>query len=135
MYICSRLSTNNSQVGDTKSQALLENNNNKSNIDQLLPDEIVTTTQLFIPTNPTHMIPSQTSLIPNVPQYDNNIRKQESRRRRRQRRRQHRREHQEALRWQQAQQRRQREQRRWQREQQQQQQIRHRQRRQQRYEQ
>jgi hypothetical protein len=74
------------------SELLFGNNENTTNLDQLLAVEIVTTSQPLIQFNTTNMIPSQTQLMHNVSQHYSVTRRQQARRRRRQRQRQRRRE-------------------------------------------
>ncbi len=81
------MSANNSQIGNTPSELLFGNNENKSNLDQLLSVEIATTSQPLIQFTTTDMIPTEIPLIPHVPETSNITRRQEGRRRRRQRQR------------------------------------------------
>jgi hypothetical protein len=105
------MSANSSQIGHTPSETLLQSNQNKSNIDQLLPEEMIITSQSLIPFTTTNMIPSQTPGIYNVAEPDIILtRRQLARRRQRQRRRQRKREQREERRLQQRQQRQQQEQ-------------------------
>jgi hypothetical protein len=95
-----RMNTNNTQIGHIPTESLVENNNdNDSNIDQLLSSEtVIISQQPMIQFNATNMIPSQIPLIPSriqlvtshVSQYENPTRRQLGRRRRRQRQRQRR---------------------------------------------
>lgn len=101
------MSTNNSQIAHTPLEALSENNESESNIEQLLSVSIITTSQPTMPFNTTNMIPSQIPVISNTPQHNNLNRRQEGRRRRRRWQRQRRREQREALRQHQEEQRRQ----------------------------
>ncbi len=110
-----RMSTNNSQIGNTPSEPLINNTENETNIDQLLSVEIVTTSQSsLIQLNPINM-------IPNIQLHGNILRPQHARRGRQQQQYQQRQE------WQQQQEE--------QRQQQQERQRRRRERNQQRYEQ
>ncbi len=88
------MSVNNSRIGNTLLEPLFENNENKSNQDQLPSVEIATTSQPLIQFTTTNMIPSQIQLIPPVSETSNISKRQESRIRRRQRRCQRRREQQ-----------------------------------------
>lgn len=86
-----RMSTQNSQIAYTPSEALSENNQNESNIDQLLSVQIITTSQsssmLF---NTTNMIPSQIPMFSNTTEHNhnnnNNLTQRQEGRRRRERR-------------------------------------------------
>ncbi|CAF2890513.1 unnamed protein product [Rotaria sp. Silwood2] len=87
------MSTNNSQIGNTPAESIINNTDNEANIDQLLSVEIVITSQSSIQLNMTNMIPSQTPIIPNPTPNIPNLqedefrrRTREARRRRRQRR-------------------------------------------------
>ncbi len=91
-----RMTANNSQIGNIPLEPLFGNNENKSNIDQLIFVEIATTSQPLIQFTAANMIPSQISLIPHVPETSNIKIRQEGRRGRRQHRRQRRREQREA---------------------------------------
>jgi len=88
------MNTNNSQIGNSPLENLFQNNNNQSDIDQLLSDVIVVNSQPLIQFNTTNnMIPSQIPLIPNAaPEHNNLSRRQEGRQRRRRRQRERRRE-------------------------------------------
>jgi hypothetical protein len=71
------MSQNNSQIGHTPSEALPENNENESNIDQLLSVQIITINQsASMPFNTTNMIPSQIPVISNAPGHNNLTRRQ-----------------------------------------------------------
>ncbi len=95
------MNTNNSQIGDTPLELFSRNNENKSNLDQLLSVEIVTTSQSLIQFTTTNMIPSQIPLIPQVSEHENLSTRQRGPRRPPQRRRQRTREHREEQRRQQ----------------------------------
>jgi hypothetical protein len=89
------MSSNKSQIGITPFEALFEDNNNKSNIDQQLSVEIITTSQSLVQFSTINMIPNQTELIHNIQEHNTLTRRQQNRRRRRQRQRQRRRQHRE----------------------------------------
>jgi hypothetical protein len=79
--ICSRMSTNNSQIGNTPSEILFKHNNNESNIDQLLSIQLVTTNQSLLQFSTTDMISTQMQLIHNAPEHDTVTTRQQGRRR------------------------------------------------------
>jgi hypothetical protein len=62
------MSINNTQPGYIPTDAFIENNENESNIDQLLSVEVISTSQpsLSVTFNPINMIPSQTSVLSNI---------------------------------------------------------------------
>ncbi len=88
------MSVNNSQTGNNPLKLLFGNNEDKSNLDQLLSVDIVTTSQQLILFTTTNMIPSQIPFIPYVSEHQNLSRRQIGRRRRRQRQQQRRRQQQ-----------------------------------------
>ncbi|CAF1390282.1 unnamed protein product [Adineta steineri] len=105
------MNLNNSQIPRSPTGSSSQNNENESNINQLLFAETITTSQSpSISFNMTNMIPSQIPMITNTSEHNNLSRRREGRRRRRQRNRQRRRERREALRQQQIHQQRQRQQ-------------------------
>ncbi len=53
------MNRNNTQIGHISSEPLLEHNDDQSNVDQILSNEIVITSQPLIPFTTTNMIPSQ----------------------------------------------------------------------------
>jgi hypothetical protein len=67
------MSINNTQPGYIPTDSFIENNENESNIDQLLSVEVISLSQpsLAVTFNPINMIPSQTSLLSNMPQQNN----------------------------------------------------------------
>jgi hypothetical protein len=98
--ICSRMNGKNTQINFSPSVSLLEDNENESNIDQLLFAGIATRNQIAVPLTLVNMFPSQNYSTLNVQQNVNLTRRQQGRRRRRRRQQQHqrRRGHQEAMR-------------------------------------
>ena len=101
--ICFRMTQNNSQIGNTPSEPLFANNDNESNIDQLLSVGIVTTNQPMVQFTTANTIPSQNPSILNFQQNATITTRQQARRRRRQRQRERRRERRQAARLQQEQ--------------------------------
>ncbi len=65
------MNRNNTQIGHISSEPLLEHNDDQSNVDQILSNEIVITSQPLIPFTTTNMIPSQSFRIRNnVPEHN-----------------------------------------------------------------
>ncbi|CAF1540147.1 unnamed protein product [Adineta steineri] len=117
------MNVNSTQVPHSPTESSSENNENQSNISQLLFTETIITSQTqLISFNMTNMIPSQRPIITNTSEHNNRSSRRQAQRRRRQRQRQRRREEREALQQQQIQ--RQRQQRQQQRQQQHQQLLR-----------
>ena len=67
------MNINNTQPGYIPTDSFIENKENQSNIDQLLSVELISPSQpsLAVTFNPLNMIPSQTSLLSNMPQQNN----------------------------------------------------------------
>ncbi|CAF1294403.1 unnamed protein product [Adineta steineri] len=118
------MNVNNTQVPHSPTESSSENNENQSNISQLLFTETIITSQTpLISFNMTNMIASQRPTITNTSEHNNRSSRREAQRRRRQRQRQRRREEREALQQQQQIQRQRQQQRQQQQQQQRQQQL------------
>ena len=89
----------NSQVGSIPTESLLENNDNYSNIEQFLSDEIIIVSQELVSLTMANMIPTQSPRLPNLQEHNNIIRIQHARRGRQQYQQQQQR--QQELQWQQ----------------------------------
>ncbi len=83
---------NNTQIGHISSEPLFEYSDNQSNVDQILSNEIVITSQPLIPFTTTNMIASPTFPIQNNVLPNNHLTQVQLARRRHQRQRQRRRE-------------------------------------------
>ena len=65
------MNTNSTQTGDIPSELLSENNINTFDLDQLISDEVVVTSQPLVQLNTTNMIPSPRQSIPTVSEHNN----------------------------------------------------------------
>ncbi|CAF1021345.1 unnamed protein product [Adineta steineri] len=92
------MNVNSTQVPHSPTESSSQNNENNSNINQLLFAQTITTSQIpLISFNMTNMIPSQRPTITNTSEHNNRSLRREGRRRRRQRQRQRRRAQGQAL--------------------------------------
>ncbi|CAF1526384.1 unnamed protein product [Adineta steineri] len=98
------MNINSSQIPHSPTGSSSQNNENESNINQLLVAETIITSQSSpLSFNMTNMIPSQIPMITNTSEHNNLSQQREARRRRRQRNRQRRQEQRETLQQQQQQ--------------------------------
>ncbi len=88
------MTTKNNQISNSASEQQFGNDDNESNIAQLLSIGIINTNQPFVPIATTNIILTTNRTLPNHQKPDNLTKRHEGRQRRRKRRRQRRRQQQ-----------------------------------------